>query len=154
MNSINYLRKKFCAFFLFSFSAYVGAEYGLTADSSCNTVVNQSGNTFNIIGGRIDGMNLCHSFSDFNIETGRVVDFQGARTIANIIVIGDNNSWIDGILKTSIAGANLYLVNPNGISLGPNASLDMSGSFHVSTTGYLKFKKNGSASFPISMRYQ
>ena len=46
---------------------------------------------------------------------------------------GGQQSLIDGMLRTTIPGANLYLLNPAGVFFGPNASLDTSGSFHVST---------------------
>jgi large exoprotein involved in heme utilization and adhesion len=48
-------------------------------------------------------------------------------------------SSIDGVLQSEIAGANLFLLNPSGVLFGPNASLEVSGSFHVSTADYLRF---------------
>src|SRR2546426_62079 len=51
---------------------------------------------------------------------------------------GGNVSQIDGLLKSEIAGANLYLLNPSGVMFGPNARLDVRGSFHVSTADYLR----------------
>ncbi len=46
---------------------------------------------------------------------------------------------IDGTLRSTIPGANLFLLNPSGVLLGPKASLDVSGSFHVSTADFLRF---------------
>ena len=39
----------------------------------------------------------------------------------------------------NIPGANLFLINPAGVMFGPTGSLDVKGSFHVSTADYLKF---------------
>ncbi|MCP4107030.1 MAG: CHAT domain-containing protein, partial [Desulfobacteraceae bacterium] len=47
-------------------------------------------------------------------------------------------SWIDGTLRSTIPGADLYLLNPAGLMFGPGALLDMGGSFHVSTADYLR----------------
>src|SRR5207249_3790317 len=53
-------------------------------------------------------------------------------------VTGGQRSDIDGTLRSEIPGAHLYLLNPAGVLFGPNASLDVSGSFHVSTADYLR----------------
>ncbi len=91
--------------------------------------------------GRQLGANLFHSFSQFNLATGESATFSGPPSIANIIgrVTGGSASHIDGLLRSTIANANLYLINPTGIVFGPNASLDVSGAFHASTADYLKF---------------
>src|SRR5262249_21176848 len=47
-------------------------------------------------------------------------------------------SSIDGTIRSQIPGAHLYVLNPSGVILGPNASLDVSGSFHISTADYLR----------------
>ncbi|MCP4111120.1 MAG: filamentous hemagglutinin N-terminal domain-containing protein [Desulfobacteraceae bacterium] len=86
------------------------------------------------------GTNLFHSFHTFNINTNESATFSGPATVQNIIsrVTGGTGSWIDGNLSSSIAGADLYLLNPAGVMFGANATLDISGSFHVSTADYLR----------------
>ncbi|MBI3988957.1 MAG: filamentous hemagglutinin N-terminal domain-containing protein, partial [candidate division NC10 bacterium] len=66
-------------------------------------------------------------------------------SIANILsrVTGGEPSAIDGLLRSTIPGANLFLLNPAGVLFGPNASLDVSGSFHVSTADYLRLADGG-----------
>jgi filamentous hemagglutinin family protein len=90
--------------------------------------------------GQIRGGNLFHSFGEFNVPTGGSATFAGPNTITNILgrVTGGQPSAIDGLLRSEITGANLYLLNPSGVLFGPNASLDVSGSFHVSTADYLR----------------
>ena len=73
--------------------------------------------------------------------TNDTARFSGPTGIANILsrVTGGQQSVIDGRLQSTIPGANLYLLNPSGVVFGPTASLDVSGSFHVSTADYLRF---------------
>jgi filamentous hemagglutinin family protein len=98
------------------------------------------------------GGNLFHSFSTFNLATGETATFSGPNTVANIIsrVTGGSPSSIDGTIKSTIAGANLFLLNPAGLMFGPNARLDVQGSFHASTADHLKFADGAlfSASIP------
>jgi filamentous hemagglutinin family protein len=91
--------------------------------------------------GQTRGGNLFHSFGQFNVRTGESATFTGPATIANIVgrVTGGQPSAIDGLLRSEIAGAHLFLLNPNGIMVGPHASLDVQGSLHVSTADYLRF---------------
>jgi filamentous hemagglutinin family protein len=91
--------------------------------------------------GQLRGSNLFHSFGAFNVPTGGSATFTGPPTIANILsrVTGGQPSAIDGLLRSEIAGANLFLLNPSGVLFGPNASLDVRGSFHVSTADFLRF---------------
>jgi filamentous hemagglutinin family protein len=75
------------------------------------------------------------------VLTGGSATFTGPSTITNILsrVTGGQPSAIDGVLRSEILGANLYLLNPSGVLFGPNASLDVSGSFHGSTADVLRF---------------
>lgn len=95
--------------------------------------------------GRRVGANLFHSFTTFNIATGQSAVFSGTPGTANVIsrVTGGAPSSIDGTLRSSIAGANFYFINPSGLVFGPNARLDVGGSFHASTAGYLKLGADG-----------
>jgi filamentous hemagglutinin family protein len=90
--------------------------------------------------GQIRGGNLFHSFEQFNVPAGGSATFAGPNTIANILsrVTGGQPSSIDGILRSEIAGANLYLLNPSGVLFGAGARLEVSGSFHVSTADALR----------------
>ena len=92
--------------------------------------------------GQRSGANLFHSFQDFNIHSGQSANFTGALDITNIIgrITGDNSSSINGKLQSSIPGANLFLLNPNGFIFGEEATLDIQGSFHVSTADFISFE--------------
>ncbi len=104
-------------------------------------IVNQAGNRFDINGGTPRERNLFHSFLKFILGTNHEARFNGPSDIRNIIarVTGGQQSFIDGLLRSTIPGANLFLLNPSGVMFGANARLDVSGSFHVSTANYLKF---------------
>ena len=95
--------------------------------------------------GQTRGNNLFHSFGAFNVLTNESATFSGPNGIANVIgrVTGGSQSSIDGLLRSTIDGANLYLLNPSGILFGPNARLDVKGSFHASTADYLRFSDGG-----------
>src|SRR5262249_35888006 len=90
--------------------------------------------------GQLRGNNLFHSFGQFNVHTNESATFTGPSTVENVIgrVTGGQQSFIDGKLRSEMPKANMYLLNPSGVMFGPNASLDVPGSFHVSTADYLR----------------
>lgn len=99
-----------------------------------------SPNTERIDGGATRGSNLFHSFQEFSIGEGRGAYFANPTGVDNILsrVTGRNPSNIFGTLGV-LGNANLYLLNPNGIFFGPNARLDIRGSFTASTADSIVF---------------
>ncbi len=108
-----------------------------------NTVTD-TGIVDRIDGGAVRGDALFHSFSDFNINTNQRVYFANPAAIATIFsrVTGNNVSEIFGTLGV-LGNADLYLINPNGVFFGPEAQLDIRGSFVSTTANELVFE-NGS----------
>ena len=106
-----------------------------------------------IEGGAIRDSNLFHSFEEFNVSEGKAVYFANPDGIANILtrVTGNNLSQISGTLGVK-GGANLFLLNPNGIVFSENAALDLNGSFFATTADSYVFKNDFaySASSPVA----
>ncbi|MGB3192284.1 MAG: filamentous hemagglutinin N-terminal domain-containing protein [Limnoraphis sp.] len=98
-------------------------------------------NSDRIDGGAVRGSNLFHSFQEFNVDEGRGAYFSNPDNIINILsrVTGDNISQILGTLGV-LGNANLFLINPNGIVFGPNARLDVGGSFFATTADGVLFE--------------
>lgn len=125
------------------------AQLNLRADTAPNRnlgtkVVPQTRQIDLITGGSRpqNGSNLFHSFSEFNIPRTRSVFFDNPAGVRNIIsrVTGNDPSNILGKLGVEEGGnANLFLINPKGIIFGPEASLDLQGSFLASTASSLHF---------------
>jgi filamentous hemagglutinin family protein len=118
------------------------AAQHITIDSSFGTARTLAGPNYAITAnlGKQVGSSLFQSFGIFGLATKESATFSGPAAISNVIgrVTGGNPSAIDGNIKSTITGANLYLINPSGIVFGPNATVNVSGSFHASTADYLK----------------
>jgi filamentous hemagglutinin family protein len=126
-----------------------GALAQIAGDGTVGTQVNGAAiapcsGLCTINGGTIQGPNLFHSFKDFSIPTGGQAWFENAPQIQTIFsrVTGGNLSTIDGLIKTN-GTASLFLLNPKGILFGPNAGLDIGGSFLATTANAFTFA-NGS----------
>ena len=113
----------------------------VTSDRILSTNVATADNlNYSIDGGARAGSNLFHSFEEFSIPTGGSAVFTNAEDIENIFsrVTGSNISSIDGRLQAQ-GNASLFLINPNGIIFGPEASLNIGGSFVASTANGIQF---------------
>ncbi len=117
----------------------------ITPDGSLNTMVSENGPVHTITGGAIRGPNLFHSFEQFDVGASHTARFTGPVSIEHILsrVTGGNPSMVDGTLQSEIPGAHLFLLNPSGVVLGPNASLDIDGAFHVSTADMIRLGDGG-----------
>ena len=104
-------------------------------------------NSFNVpaSSGKQVGGNLFHSFSDFNLDPGEAATFSGPASVHNVLtrVTGGSASSINGTIRCTIPDANFYLVNPAGVVFGPNAKLDVQGSFAVTTADVVKLADGG-----------
>ena len=91
--------------------------------------------------GSTHGANLFHSFQRFDIPSGQTATFTGPNQIQNVIgrVTGGQTSNIDGTLRSTVGQADVYLINPSGIVMGPNAQVDVPAALHLSTADELRF---------------
>jgi len=119
--------------------------------SGLNTKVEKpppGGKVWEITGGTRRGTNLFHSFDLFSVggpsatpDTAQFKDPTRPSTTNILARVTGGRSSISGIIdsRTFYSNANLFLINPAGWIFGPTASLNVGGSFHVSTANYLKF---------------
>ncbi len=94
-----------------------------------------------IDGGATRGINLFHSFFEFNVGERQQVYFANPTGIENILtrVTGTNASNILGTLGVTGGNAKLFVMNPNGIIFGENARLDVGSSFVATTANAIRF---------------
>ena len=114
----------------------------VTSDGTLGTLVDPN---FNITGGTTVGnTNLFHSFGIFSVPTGATANFQNNPSIVNIFsrVTGGQVSDIQGTIQSQ-GSANLFLINPSGIIFGPNAKLNIGGSFVGTTANAIQFPNGG-----------
>ncbi|MEL6383764.1 MAG: filamentous hemagglutinin N-terminal domain-containing protein, partial [Cyanobacteria bacterium J06626_18] len=143
------------------FVATAEAQNAITPDDTLgaesSVVVPFNADTDVITGGATRGQNLFHSFEEFGIGEGNGAYFiTETEAIANIFarVTGSNISDIQGVLGTrqftgtgfAPTGADLFLINPNGVVFGEGAALDVGGSFAATTATDVQFGDAGSFS--------
>jgi len=138
-------------FALFGVSALINTAWadttgGIATDGTMGAaqILNGANVTIAQSLGTTAGNNLFHSFADFNINTGQSVTFTGADNLQNVFsrVTGSDITKIEGTLKSTIANAAFFFINPNGITFGADAQVDVPGAFHVSSADKIDFPNN------------
>jgi filamentous hemagglutinin family protein len=112
----------------------------IASDDTLGSQINEAGDRQLITGGTQVGTNLFHSFSQFSVPTGTTAYFDNNLSINNIFsrITGGAVSNIDGIIQAN-GNASLFLLNPAGIIFGPNAQLNLGGSFIATTANSIIF---------------
>jgi filamentous hemagglutinin family protein len=116
------------------------ARADIIPDVSLDSRVTGRGNETLIEGGAKAGRNLFHSFQDFSLSSGETARFMNDPNLLNLItrITGRNPSLIEGNILVN-GGTNVFFINPNGIVFGPNARLQIGGSFMATTATSLGF---------------
>ncbi|MEO1685413.1 MAG: S-layer family protein [Cyanobacteria bacterium J06631_12] len=137
----------------------------ISSDGSFSTLVNGSpidsclSLTCTVEGGTLNAAEslLLHSFKEFSPAAGQSVLFVDPDVDSILVrVTGGSGSLINGRIATQPGSqADLFLVNPSGISFGPTAQLDLGGSLVASTAQQIDFDNgdvliSGQATAPSS----
>ncbi|WP_204154262.1 filamentous hemagglutinin N-terminal domain-containing protein [Leptolyngbya sp. CCY15150] len=103
-----------------------------------------TGGLIGVFGGAQRGINLFHSFQEFNVAQDESVFFVNPAGVDNILsrVTGNNPSNILGNLGV-LGDANLFLINPNGIIFAGTTILNIEGSFVATTASGVGFGQQG-----------
>lgn len=103
------------------------------------------------------GGNLFHSFDEFNVQSDETAVFTDSTGSGyeNVIarVTGTDDSDIYGGIRTGagLEGANLFLINPNGVLFGNGATVNVQGAFYVSTADTLYFGEQHDVALNMSI---
>ncbi len=141
---------------IFLLLATSGTSLGqIVEDGTLSTQVQTTNNLdFTVTSGSPAGNNLFHSFEEFSVprEGSVVFAIDSGANVANIItrVTGNNISNLDGLIQITGSNADLFLINPNGIVFGDNASLNLGGSFLATTATSIEFKGEDDTVFSFS----
>lgn len=139
--------------FLLPFAHLRAGHAQVVEDGTAGTTVDPT--TLGITDGTTAGSNLFHSFEQFSVGPGETATFINDNpTVLNIIgrVTGTLPSDIHGEIAAGGTSANfdLFLINPNGITFSDTATLNVNGSFFVSTAESVVFD-NGVYSTDLSV---
>ena len=151
------MRPKLCCITLvYALATQAVLSSGITTDGTMGAAQTLSGTHISIPQalGTAVGHNLFHSFADFNINNGQTVVFSGNDSLVNVIsrVTGSNATVIDGLLKSDLKNADFYFINPNGITFGASAQVDVPAAFHISTADKIDLGKNGAVFYADALK--
>ncbi|MEG5066327.1 filamentous hemagglutinin N-terminal domain-containing protein, partial [Microcoleus sp. B3-A4] len=145
-NKLHFLGWLFIVSWLSAAAGSANAQPIAPAADGTNTVVTPNGNRYDISGGSFsgDGGNLFHSFTQFGLSEAQTANFLTNPNIQNILgrITGGNPSLINGLIQVTGGNSNLFLMNPAGMIFGPNASLNVPGSFNATTATGIGFGNN------------
>ncbi|MEM1425434.1 MAG: filamentous hemagglutinin N-terminal domain-containing protein [Cyanobacteria bacterium P01_H01_bin.130] len=96
--------------------------------------------TIDISGGTKAGGNLFHSFQAFTVPDGVTANFRVPTDVQRVLtrVSSGEPATVNGTLRVG-GSADLFLLAPGGVFFGPNARLDVGGSFVASTADRMTF---------------
>ena len=136
-----------CSSILLALAASGAMAGNIVHDGSLGPAKTLNGPNYTILpsDGRQVGGNLFHSFAKLNLSAGDVATFTGPTSVRNVLarVTDGTASEIDGTLRSSIPGANVFFMNPAGIVFGPNSALDIDGAFVATTADVIKLADGG-----------
>ncbi len=125
----------------------VHAQSITAAADGTGTVVTQHDSQFTIEQGSLsaNGTNLFHSFESFSLETGAQADFVVPANVHN--VVARVNSTVPSVINGNLtisgeAQPDLFLMNPAGVLLGPDASVNLPANLTVTTANGIGFGEN------------
>ena len=96
--------------------------------------------------GDVAGSNLFHSFSEFNVGQDESLGFVGSGEFSNVFARVDGPIVVNGSVTSEHAGANLFLLSREGITVGESGRfLDLPAGLTLSTAHQVRF---GQGVFP------
>ncbi|MEL6158760.1 MAG: CHAT domain-containing protein [Cyanobacteria bacterium J06627_32] len=126
-----------------TFLPVASASAQVIATEGTTTQVEVNGDRIDITGGEHsrDQANLFQSFQQFDLASEQTASFVTTANVQNVIgsVQSQQASTINGSLQVTGSDANLYLVNPAGILMGPDSHLNLSGGFTATTATRIGF---------------
>ena len=119
----------YCLIILLVTSSSTCLAQQIIPDNKTNTTLSTNGNTTDVSTQTIKNNNAFNSFKRLNVNKGNTVNLNVPSQAKNLVnVVHDEKTNIEGTLnsiKNGQVGGNVYLVNPNGITVGPEGSINV-----------------------------